>query len=196
MPRIAAPRARTLAPKALMHGVIFVELKKYVDAKVGGDAWRALVETSGVPTKMYMAMRTYDDAELVSLVQTASSMTGTPAPALLRDFGAFIVPDLMKMYRAFMKNDWRTLDVLQYTESNIHAQVRQMTKGAMPPFLTCTRTSPTDVMIRYSSPRRLCSVGEGIIDGIAAHFGEKVVQRHDKCMLRGAAECEMGVKLA
>lgn len=179
-----------------MHGVIFIELKKYVDAKVGGDAWRTLVEKSGVKNKMFAAMGTYDDAELIALVQTASTMTGTPAPELLRDFGTFIVPDLMKMYRAFMKPAWRTLDVLQYTESNIHTQVRTMTKGAMPPFLTCTRTSPTEVLIQYKSPRKLCFVGVGIIDGIANHFGEKIVQRHDKCMHRGAAECEMRVKLA
>lgn len=179
-----------------MHGVIFVELKKYVDAKVGGDAWRALVEKSGIKTKMFMAMSSYDDAELLALVQTASSMTGTPVPDLLRDFGSYIVPDLMKMYRAFMKPAWRTLDVLQYTESSIHTQVRTMTKGAMPPFLTCTRTSPTEVVIQYKSPRKLCHVGVGIIDGIAGHFSEKVTQRHDKCMHRGDAECEMRVKLA
>jgi hypothetical protein len=179
-----------------MHGVIFVELKKYVDNRVGGDAWRALVEKSGVPTKMYVAMTTYDDAELISLVQTASEMTGTPAPALLRDFGAFIVPDLFKMYRAFMRPEWRTLDVLEHTESQVHTKVRGMTKGAMPPFLTCTRTSPTEVRIQYRSARKLCPVAEGIIDGIAANFGEKVTLGHDTCMLRGAAECDLRVKLA
>lgn len=195
MRRNDAPRDQ-LSPRQSMHGVIFVELKKYVDAKVGGDAWRTLVEKSGVPTKMYMAMGSYPDAELISLVQTASSVTGTPAPELLHDFGAFIVPDLMKMYRAFMKPAWRTLDVLQYTESSIHTQVRAMTKGAMPPFLTCTRTSPTEVVIQYKSARKLCFVGVGIIDGIADHFGEKIAQRHDKCMHRGDAECEMRVTLA
>jgi hypothetical protein len=179
-----------------MHGVIFVELKKYVDTKVGADAWRPLVDKAGVPNKMYMAMRSYDDAELFSLVQTASTMTGTPAPVLLRDFGAFIVPDLLKMYRAFMRPEWKTLDVLQYTETHVHTQVRAMTKGAMPPFLTCTRTSPTEVRIQYQSARKLCPVAEGIIDGIAANFNEKVSIGHDTCMLRGAKECDLRVKLA
>ena len=179
-----------------MHGVIFVELKKYVDNKVGDGAWQALVEKSGVATSMYMAMRTYDDAELVALVKTASDVTGIPVPALLKDFGAYIVPDLLKMYRSFMRPEWRTLDVLERTESHVHTSVRKMTKGAMPPFLTCTRTAPNEVVIQYRSARKLCPVAEGIIDGIATHYGERVVTSHDKCMLRGDGECEFTVRAA
>ena len=179
-----------------MHGIIFVELKKYVEDKVGAEAWRAVVDKSGVPTSIYMAVRPYDDAELIALVQTASSMTGTPVPALLKDFGKFIVPGLMKTYRAFMKPQWRTLDVLEFTESHIHTKVRTMTKGAMPPFLQPSRVAPNEVLIKYGSPRKLCPVAEGIIQGIADHFGERIAMTHGRCMLRGDAECELRVKTA
>lgn len=179
-----------------MHGVIFVQLKKYVDTRVSPDAWRPLLVNAGLPGKLYMAMNTYDDAELVALVTTASAMTNIPAPALLRDFGSFIVPDLLKMYRAFMKPEWRTLDVIEHTESHVHTRVRAMTKGAMPPFLEATRTSAKSVTVHYRSPRKLCAVGEGIIEGIAGHFGERVTMTHDTCMLRGDAECAIAVTAA
>ena len=177
-----------------MHGIIFVQLKKFVETQVSAEAWRDLLVRSGVPGKMYMAVRPYEDSELVTLVQNASAMTGTPAPVLLKSFGAFIVPDLMKTYRSFMKAEWRTLDVLQYTETHVHTQVRKMTKGAMPPFLTCTRTGPEEVLIQYKSARKLCPVAEGIVQGIATHFGEKVTIGHAKCMNRGDAECELKVR--
>lgn len=179
-----------------MHGVIFVQLKKYVDTKVSPDAWKPLLANAGLAGKMYLAMNSYDDAELVSLVTTASTMTGAPAPALLKDFGTFIVPDLFKMYRSFMRPEWRTLDVLEFTESQIHTKVRTMTKGAMPPFLEPVRTSANSVTVHYRSPRKLCAVGEGIIQGIADHFEERIVMTHETCMLRGAAECQIVVTAA
>ena len=179
-----------------MHGVIFVQLKKYVETKVSPEAWRALLVNAGVPGKMYMALLAYEDAELVTLVTTASTMTGTPVPVLLKDFGSYIVPDLLKMYRSFMKPEWRTLDVIEFTESHIHTKVRTMTKGAMPPFLEAKRVSPTSVMVHYRSKRKLCPVAEGIIQGIADHHGEKIKMSHAKCMNRGDAQCEIGVTLA
>lgn len=179
-----------------MHGIIFVELKKYVETRVSAEAWRAVHEASGVPTKIYMAVRPYDDAELVALVQTASTMTGTPVPVILKDFGHFIVPDLMKTYRSFMDPSWRTLEVLEFTESHVHTKVRTMTKGAMPPFIEPVRTAPNQVDITYRSARQLCPVAEGIIEGIAAHFGEEITMTHDKCMHRGDAACELRVTLA
>jgi Haem-NO-binding len=179
-----------------MHGIIFVELQKYVESRVSAEAWRELLVKSGVPTRLYMAVRPYDDAELIALVQTASTMTGTPAPVLLRDFGTFIVPGLMKTYRAFMRPEWRTLDVLEFTESHVHTKVRSMTKGAMPPFLEATRTSPTQVMMTYRSARKLCPVAEGIIEGIATHYSERIRMEHSRCMSRGDAECKIRVTLA
>jgi hypothetical protein len=188
--------ALTHQPVQPMHGVIFVQLKKYVETKVSSEAWRTLLVNAGVPGKLYMALLAYEDAELVTLVQTASTMTGTPAPVLLKDFGAFIVPDLMKMYRSFMRPEWRTLDVFEHVESTIHTKVRTMTKGAMPPFLESRRTAPDQVTIWYGSPRRLCPVAEGLIEGIAAHYGERIALEHATCMHRGDARCELRVKLA
>ena len=179
-----------------MHGIIFAELRKYVESKADANAWRSILAGAGVPGKMHIAMKSYDDAELVALVQSASSLTGTPAPVLLKDFGSFIVPGLVRTYKAFMRPEWRTLDVLEFTESHVHTKVRTMTKGAMPPFLEPKRLSPTEVMIHYRSGRQLCAVAEGIIEGIADHYGEKITMTHAKCMNRGDAECQLGVKLA
>ena len=179
-----------------MHGIIFAELKKYVETRADAEAWRAILAGAGMPGKMYIAMKQYDDAELVALVQSASAATGTPAAVLLKDFGAFIVPDLLKTYKAFMRPEWRTMDVLELTESHIHTKVRTMTKGAMPPFLEPKRISPSEVVITYRSGRRLCPVAEGIIEGIADHFGERIAMTHAKCMNRGDSACELGVRLA
>ena len=119
-----------------MHGIIFSELKKYVDSKLGGNAWNSLLTESGIGFKTYLGNKKYPDEEAVALVSTASRITGKPAGALLEDFGEFIVPDLMTVYGALIKPNWKTLDLIENTESVIHTTIRFQSPEAEPPQLT------------------------------------------------------------
>lgn len=178
-----------------MHGTIFTELQKYVTTKLGADAWKALLRESAVPTRVYLPIREYPDAELVALVATASRITEIPVPALLKDYGEFIAPDLIKMYRAYINPQWKTLDLLEHTEEQIHVRVRDDHKGASPPYLTTTRLSPTEAMVHYTSTRKLCAVAEGIALGIARYYGETIELTQERCMHRGDQTCEIRVRL-
>jgi hypothetical protein len=40
-----------------MHGIIFSELKKYVDTKFGPSTWPTLLTESGLGPKLYMNIR-------------------------------------------------------------------------------------------------------------------------------------------
>jgi hypothetical protein len=62
-----------------MHGIIFSELKNYVDDRLGGAAWGALLEKAGTRGRVFMPMQEYPDADAVKLVSTASAITGQPA---------------------------------------------------------------------------------------------------------------------
>jgi hypothetical protein len=75
-----------------MHGTIFVELKKYVEAKLGTEAWPGLLKAVGFDGRRYEALDEYPDADAVKLVTTASTVTGLEAGAILEDFGDFIAP--------------------------------------------------------------------------------------------------------
>ena len=177
-----------------MHGTIFAELQKYVVSKLGDDAWTSLKSEAGIDRERYDVMETYPDAEVGALVAAASRVTGFPAEALLEDFGAFIAPDLLDMYWAAVRPEWRTLDLLENTESAIHEVVRIGQKGATPPYLRATRTAPDEVAIVYTSPRRLCPVAKGIVRGVAAHYGETVSIAEPSCMLRGDASCTLQIR--
>ena len=177
-----------------MHGTILAELEKYVTAKQGASTWSTLLDNAGLGRKEYEPLATYPDTEVVALVTTASKMTGLPAPALLEDFGAFIAPDLLEMYWALIDPSWTTLDVLANTETAIHKVVRLDKKGAEPPYLKTNRTSSDEVVITYTSPRRLCAVARGIARGIAAHYKERVTIEDAACMGSGDAECRIVVK--
>lgn len=178
-----------------MHGVIFLELRKFVSARLGDHAWDELLQQSGLGSQVYLAVKEYPDADALKLVETACARTGKSSSALLQDFGEFIVPDLLQLYGSQLDPSWRTLDVIENTEETIHKVIRRRNPGAKPPELHCERASPSEVVVRYTSARKMCGLAKGICRGLAAHFGETVAVSEASCMLAGAPECRISVEL-
>ena len=174
-----------------MHGIIFAELKKFVNQGFGEAAWAKISRQAGVTRVSNLATESYPDEELFALVGAAEKLSGVPAQNLLLQFGEFIVPDLLKVFGAFVDKRWRALDMLENTESVIHRAVRLQDANAAPPQLRITRAGTDEVVIVYSSPRKLCAVAKGIIRGIAKHYGENLAIDEKTCMLEGAPECTL-----
>jgi hypothetical protein len=155
-----------------MHGIIHAELKKYVDAKHGAEAWQAIVKEAGLGDAIYLPLNTYPDSEAVAIVAAASKLTGAPAENILEDFGEFIAPDLLSMYRSLLKPEWKTAEMLLHTEETIHRIVRIQNPGAKPPELRFEPAGPNKLKFYYNSPRKMSAVAKGIIKGVAKHCGE------------------------
>lgn len=179
-----------------MHGMIFAELKKYVHRSFGEAAWQRISEQAGVTRMSNLATESYPDEELFALIDAAVELSNVPREQLLPQFGAFMVPDLMKVFGAFVDRRWKAMDMLEHTESVIHRAVRLQDEKAEPPKLRITRDAPDSVTIVYTSPRRLCGVGIGIIEGVGAHYGEQLAVQQTTCMLDGASQCTLVVSHA
>src|SRR5687767_3491665 len=177
-----------------MHGSIFLELKKYVVAKLGTSAWQQLLDQSVSQTREFSPLQEYPDSDAMALVGTAVAITGMPADVLLEDFGAFNAPDLLEMLWGSLGPEWRTLDIIENVEQTIHRLVRLKNPGARSPELRVERNSPDEVQIDYRSARKLCAIARGIARGMAAHFGEHVTVSESECMHRGASRCLISVK--
>jgi hypothetical protein len=176
-----------------MHGLIFVELKKFVVSGFGADTWRDLLDKTGEDHRIYLPSRAYPDSEIFALVAAASTLSGKKSEDLLGAFGEFLVPDLLRMYRAHIDRTWSALDLIENTESTMHRVVRRVNRGAEPPELKVLRTGPNDAVIAYASARRLCPLAKGIVRGIAKHYGERFTIAESECMLQGAASCSIAV---
>jgi predicted hydrocarbon binding protein len=177
-----------------MHGMIFAELKKYVHRSFGEAAWQKISQKAGVTRMSNLATESYPDEELFALIDAAVELSNVPRAELLPQFGAFMVPDLMKVFGAFVDHRWKAMDMLEHTESVIHRAVRLQDEKAAPPKLRITRDSPDRVTIVYTSPRRLCAVGVGIIEGVGTHYGESLNVTQTTCMLQGASKCTLVVR--
>jgi predicted hydrocarbon binding protein len=177
-----------------MHGLIFAELKKYVETKFDTKTWEALLEKAGLKGNLYLAASVYPDSDLISLVTTACAMTGLTAKAVLEDFGDFIAPDLINQYAFLVKPEWTLVDFLCNTEETIHKVVR-FHAGVTPPRLMVRRIADDRVTITYDSERRLCPLLKGIVKGAARHYNKSVSLVEPRCMLQGDPDCTVHVQV-
>lgn len=177
-----------------MNGIIFMELGKFAQARIGDQAWRDVVRLAGVPPRIYYRVADYPDAEATALVTALAAALNESAEALLEDLGEFITPDLLRMARYWVQPHWKTLDLIEHTEATIHETLRAEGSRTDPPRLRCERTAPDEVALTYDSPRRLCRLARGIVNGIAAHYVEQVAIQEPSCMLKGDASCRLIIK--
>jgi hypothetical protein len=177
-----------------MHGLIFIELKKYVESKFDSRTWDTLLEKAGRKHQLYLASAVYPDEDIMALVTTACQMTGLAPAAILEDFGAFIAPDLVEQYKFLVNPNWTLLDFLANTEETIHKVIR-FHKGVTPPRLMATRVSEDKLVISYNSPRKLCALLKGIVKGAAKYYNEPVTVVDTRCMLHGDPECTVTVQV-
>lgn len=178
-----------------MHGVIFAELERFVAGSIGAEFWGQMLTSAGLGQRVYLPVDTYPDEEAIALVGAASQLSGKSAGEILTSFGEHLVPPLIDMYSSLIPSKWRTLDLLEQTESTIHKVVRLREPDATPPELQCERTCPNEVVITYASPRRLCPLAIGLARGVARHYAEELEIHERECMHRGAARCVIGFRL-
>lgn len=176
-----------------MKGVVFNILEEIVTRNHGLAVWDEAVRRAEV-SGAYTSLGSYDDLELMALVKATAAVTDQNEEALLRWFGRekmryFIVnhPELPAGYQS-------TRELLLALNKIIHPEVRKLHPDADVPQFEFDRSHPEELGMIYRSGRRLCILGEGLIQGAAEHFGERVEVRQPRCMLRGAEACEFRIK--
>lgn len=179
-----------------MHGLIFFYLQKFVDTAVGSASWEGIRSSVATSAKKYLPSGVYPDADAVTMLTSLSETIGRPLPVVLEQFGTFLAPHLVKVAGTVIEPSWRTLDLIEHTESIIHAMIRTTTPGAAPPVLEAARQSPRELHMVYASGRRLCPLAVGLMRGIAAHYAETIRIEEPSCMLRGDPFCSFVIEQA
>ncbi|WP_210461976.1 heme NO-binding domain-containing protein [Rufibacter roseolus] len=156
----------------MMHGSIFVLLKRFVEGTYDYSTWVRLLEKVGVEHASYQMQGMYPTDELFAIVHQASEDTGIPAYELMEQYGEFLVPDLLLVYKKYIKPEWRTYEMLLNTEKSMHGAVKKEDSRTSPPKLLVTQQGENRLVIDYYSKRRMCGVAVGIIKGIAKYYGE------------------------
>jgi hypothetical protein len=176
-----------------VHGVIFASLVDFVTTRFGADTARTVLR--GEP--IYLMSEAYDDERLFAIIERAVAATEVPAEEFLRDFGVFTAQTTFaRLYPAFFAVAGGARPFLLTVEERIHELVRATIPNARPPQLRVNPYGHDGVRIEYSSPRRLCVLLTGLLQGTAAHYGEAAEIEHPACMLRGDQACLFEVRFS
>ena len=178
-----------------MHGLIFFYIQKFAETAVPGTAsWTAARASVAAGAARYLPSGVYPDADAVQLLQSLAESTGHPLPEVLERFGRFLAPHLVRIAGQHVDPGWRTLDLIEHTESIIHAMIRNTNPGAAPPVLQAVRPAPDELHLVYGSQRRLCALALGLMHGLAEHYHERIEVDEPSCMHRGDPFCSFVVR--
>ncbi len=166
-----------------MHGLIFAALREY--------GTRRLVEDEALwPAGDYQLDETYPDAEFGRRLEHLRGALDEAADDLLRGFGEFTGSTVFaRLYPDYYAARTGTRDFLLGIEETIHEIVRETIPGAQPPHLHIRELGDDGVLISYTSERRLCRLLEGLVAGVAAHYGERFPLEELQCLHRGDPGC-------
>lgn len=171
-----------------MKGIVFNLLESVVQDRYGEETWESLLETTGLEGA-YTAVGSYPDEELAELVKAGSSALNIPEDELVRWFGRACMPLLAERYPSFFEPHTKTRDFLMTLNEVIHPEVRKLFPGAYAPSFEFDASEGKDLSLSYHSHRGLCAFAEGLIDGAAEHYGEKVSIQQPSCTKRGDEKC-------
>lgn len=179
-----------------MHGILFKSLKDHVSDAAGRDAWEAVRADAGLDDRVYLAVDSYDDAELTALVDAYAVYSDTPPEGVLVGLGQTAATNFMDTYGSTAVHETDSaLDLVAQVEPLVHTVLRNRNEAMDPPKLVCSRDGDT-VTIEYRSPRLLCELARGLVSGIGDYLDDPLRAVERACMHDGAAVCELVVTRA
>lgn len=173
---------------AIVKGIIFNLFEAVVTAEYGQDAWEDVLDATGYDGA-YTAVGSYDDDEFLQLAKVAAERVDVPLDDLVRWFGRSCLPILADRYPDFFTPHSHTKPFLLTLNDVIHPEVRKLFPGAYAPSFSFEEPGPDSVALSYHSHRGLCSFAEGLIEGAADHYNDKVTIEQRECTKRGDPNC-------
>lgn len=177
-----------------MHGIILKGLKDFTVENYDEETWNRIQTEADVGRRLYIPVTEYPDEHVVALVGAASEVSGVGERTLMRAFGRFLVPMLLKYYGVHVDEDWDGLELVENVESYIHMALRSKNISDFdPPSIDAHRTDDDRVVVHYASERELCDVAIGILEGVGECYEESYEITEQQCMHDGAPACEITV---
>ena len=177
-----------------MKGVVFDLFEQAIVRHHGEDAWDDLLGKAGL-SGAYTSLGSYPDADLGRLVEGTAATYDMDPQDVIRWFGREALPLLAGAYPEFFTHHTTTRPFLLTLNDIIHPEVRKVYPGADVPWFDISDSADGDLVMGYTSHRRLCAFAEGLIQGAAAHYAEPVAIEQPVCMLRGDDACSLVVHL-
>ena len=175
-----------------MKGVIFTFLADMVEEQFGLETWQKILDEAAPEHKgIYIACESYSDEELLQLVGAACKLLDIPADKLVYAYGQHLFGSFTKNYSEFMLAHKALKPFLQSIEEVIHVEVGKLFTSPIKRVFEYEDPAPDKLIMYYSSPRKMCQLAEGLIDGAASYYNTPYQLNHSTCMHKGDERCTL-----
>jgi hypothetical protein len=178
-----------------MKGIVFNLLEEVVIAQRGEEAWDHLLDATNLAGS-YTSLGSYPDEEIVKLVVAGADALSMSPTEVLRWFGREAMPLLAKRYPVFFNGHRTAQSFILSVNDIIHPEVRKLYAGAHCPFFRFEQTKGGVLLMTYDSPRKLCALAQGFIEGAGNYYGQAMTVEHLTCMNHGDPKCLLSIQAA
>jgi hypothetical protein len=176
-----------------VHGLIFASFRDYLVTEHGAGVANDV--TAGEP--QYTLSQAYEDEQFLALLERACARTSLPLDELLFEFGAFTAATTFaRLYSVLFKLSPTAREFLLTVETPIHEVIRETLPEARPPEIAVTDLGDGDLQIVYTSPRRICAMLRGLVEGTGRVYDETIRVTELECMHHGAPACRFELRFA
>lgn len=180
-----------------MHGLLFVTWERYVAERFGQPIFQVYRDSIGETMETApIANRVYSDETFVARVQTLCGLIGEDPDTIFREYGRYFIINGLTGYLCayFLLQVHSGRDLLLAMREG-HAQMRRMPDGLTPPLFNyeTSTTHTQNLVLLYDSPRKLCSILLGAIEGAGERYGERANVIERSCMRYGAPLCRFEI---
>lgn len=154
-----------------MKGLIFREFLNLVEERFGYETVDKIIETSKLDSKgIYTSVGTYPHEEIFMLVKQLSVKTQISESVLFKEFGKYAFDVFMKSYSRLLSDFDDAFNFLQHVEDTIHIEVLKLYPEAELPKFVVEKRTENELILNYSSERKMADMAEGLILGCFEHF--------------------------
>ncbi|MDY6925703.1 MAG: heme NO-binding domain-containing protein [Pseudomonadota bacterium] len=158
-----------------MLGIVFTSLVEMLEENISPEfADEVLVAANLENDGAFTAVGYYPFSELQKIMVVLVNKTGRPLNELLYDYGKYLFTVLSAGHAGMMANRQSVLEVLDCLDDDIHVQVRKLYPDADLPSFKVLERAPDMIKMEYHSMHDLYALAEGLIDGAAAYFSQRV----------------------
>ena len=176
-----------------MHGSVCVIVKKFVEQNYGREVWEEILRVAGHEGLVLSPIQSYPDEAVFAIVGATCECLEIEMKEGLEAVGKFAAPELVRFARGMLHPDWKTFELLANIETLIHRTIRVSNPEAEPATIQAFELSDDQVQVVYSSQRGLCSLANGILQGLGDVFDEELEVVENTCRHKGDPFCTFTV---
>ena len=158
-----------------MYGLVNQSIKNLLIEAHGKTTWDQIRAEADAPED-YAPLEPCDDSVTYNLVGAPARILGQPADALLYQFGVYWVERIATVHYAEMMNTSGT-DFSSFLKNldQMHERMRVTFPGYRPPSFRVLELDDARLQVDYYSSRQgLLPFVEGLLQGVASHFGRNL----------------------